>query len=75
MGRELNRIASPGATILLLVWPKKIRPLIRGASREEVEAAFPDWEISHVEPSYFSLPKVMELVLKPDEHWYRLRRK
>ena len=75
MGRELNRIASHDATILLLVWPKKIRPLIRGASRGEVETAFPDWEISHVEPSYFTLPKVMELVLKPDEHWDRLRRK
>jgi hypothetical protein len=28
-----------------------------------------------VEPSYFSLPKPLQLVLRPDEHWYRLRRK
>jgi len=27
-----------------------------------------------VEPSHFSLPKPLELLLRPDEHWYRLRR-
>jgi len=27
-----------------------------------------------VEPSHFRPPKILELLLKPDEHWYRLRR-
>ncbi len=75
MGRGVSAIASPDATVLLLVWPKRRRPLIRGASRDEVEEAFPDWEITHVEPSHFRLPKPMQLVLRPDEHWYRLRRR
>ncbi len=75
MGRGVSAIASPDATVLLLVWPKRRRPLIRGASRDEVEEAFPGWEITHVEPSHFRLPKPMQLLLRPDEHWYRLRRR
>jgi SAM-dependent methyltransferase len=75
MGREVTAVAAPDATLLLLVWPRRIRPLIRGADRIEVEAAFPAWEITNVEPSYFSLPNVLEVVLRPDEKWYRLRRR
>jgi SAM-dependent methyltransferase len=75
MGREVTAVAAADATLLLLVWPKRIRPLIRGAERDEVKAAFPAWEITDVEPSYFSLPKPLELILRPDECWYRLRRK
>jgi SAM-dependent methyltransferase len=74
MGREVSAVAAPDATVLLLVWPKRRRPLIRGASRSEVEAAFPGWKVTNVEPSHFRLPKVLELLLKPDEHWHRLRR-
>jgi len=74
MGREVSAIAAPDATVLLLVWPKRRRPLIRGASRSEVESAFPGWTVTDVEPSHFRLPKVLDLMLKPDEHWYRLRR-
>ena len=74
MGKEVSAVAAPDATILLLVWPKRRRPLIRGASRSDVEAAFPGWRVTDVEPSHFRLPKVLNLLLKPDEHWYRLRR-
>src|SRR5262245_22238661 len=74
MGREVSVVAAPDATVLLLVWPRRRRPLIRGASRREVEAAFPGWMVTHVEPSHFRPPKLLELLLKPDEHWYRLRR-
>lgn len=75
MGREVSAVAAPDATILLLVWPKRLRPLIRGASQNEIENAFPGWEITSVEPSYFSLPKVLDLLLRPEEHWYCLKRK
>jgi len=74
MGRGVNAIAAPDATVLLLAWPKRRRPLIRGVSRDEIEAAFPGWSVTDVEPSYFSLPKILDILLKPDEHWYRLRR-
>jgi ribosomal protein L11 methylase PrmA len=74
MGREIDAVAGTGATVLLLVWPKRKRPLIRGATRDEIEAAFPGWRITHVEASHFRLPKLMQFVLRPDEHWYRLCR-
>lgn len=75
MGRGIDAIAAPDATVLLLVWPKRMRPLIRGATRDEIEGAFPGWEITHIEPSHFQLPKILEMILRPDEHWYRLSRK
>jgi SAM-dependent methyltransferase len=74
MGREIDAVAASHATVLLLVWPKRVRPLIRGATRDEIEAAFPGWRITHVEASHFRLPKIMEKILRPDEQWYRLRR-
>lgn len=74
MGRGIDTVAAPDATVLLLVWPKRRRPLIRGATPSEVEAAFPGWKVTDVEPSGFRLPKPLELLMKPDEHWYRLRR-
>ncbi len=74
MARSVDRIAAEDATILLLIWPRRRRPLIRGVSREDVEKAFVGWEITDVEPSHFRLPAIMQLILRPDEHWYRLRR-
>lgn len=76
MGRGIDAVAADDATVFLLCWPRRRRPLIRGVERDEVEAAFPGWKITDVEPSGFeaALPKVMELILRPDEHWYRLRR-
>lgn len=74
MGRAVSEIASVDATVLLLVWPRRPRPLIRGATRAEIELAFPGWRITHVEPSHFRLPKPLEMLLRPEEHWYRLRR-
>lgn len=74
MGRGVTAVAAPDATVLLLVWPKRRRPLIRGANGDEVQEAFPGWTITHVEPSHFRLPKPLQLLLRPDEHWYRLRR-
>jgi len=74
MGRGVEAIAGPDATLLLLVWPKRRRPLIRGVTRDEIEAAFPGWAIRDVHSSHFQLPKPLQLLLRPDEHWYRLRR-
>lgn len=75
MGREITAVAASDATLFLLVWPRRRRPLIRGADRAEVEAAFPDWAITDVVPSHFTVPAVLQWVLRPDEHWYRLRRR
>jgi hypothetical protein len=74
MARSIDALATGDATVLLLCWPRRIRPLIRGVSREEIRAAFAGWKITDVEPSLFKLPRPLEWVLRPDEHWYRLRR-
>jgi len=74
MAQSVDVMASKDATLILLCWPRRIRPLIRGVSREEIEAAFEGWRITDVEPSFFKLPPPLEWVLRPDEHWYRLRR-
>jgi len=74
MAHSIDRVAAADATVLMLVWPKRRRPLIQGVSRDEVEAAFDGWAVTDIEPSHFRLPKPLELLLRPDEHWYRLRR-
>jgi len=74
MARSIDALATEDASVILLCWPRRVRPLIRGVNREEIEAAFAGWAITDVEPSFFKLPSVLEWVLRPDEHWYRLRR-
>ncbi|WP_208022176.1 hypothetical protein [Pseudomaricurvus hydrocarbonicus] len=74
MARSIDTLAAKDATVILLCWPKRIRPLIRGVSREEIEAAFTGWRITDVEPSFFKLPPPLEWALRPNEHWYRLQR-
>jgi SAM-dependent methyltransferase len=74
MGQEVSAAAGPNATVLMLAWPRRRRPLIRGVTRDEIEAAFPGWKVADVGPSHFQAPKPIELLLKPDEHWYRLHR-
>ena len=74
MGREVTAVASPGATLLLIAWPRRKRPLIRGVNRAELEAAFPGWTVADAGPSHFLAPKPIELLLRPDERWYRLTR-
>jgi SAM-dependent methyltransferase len=74
MARSVNTLATEDATVILLCWTRRIRPLIRGVSQQEIEAAFTGWKITDVEPSYFKLPAPLEWVLRPDEHWYCLRR-
>jgi SAM-dependent methyltransferase len=74
MARSLDALATQDCTVILLCWPRRARPLIRGVSREEIESAFAGWRITDVEPSFFKLPAPLEWLLRPDEHWYRLRR-
>jgi SAM-dependent methyltransferase len=74
MGREVSAVAASDATVLLDVFaPGRRGPLPRGASRGEVEAAFPGWEVTDVEVADAE-PDAIARRLKFDEHWYRLRR-
>ena len=74
MGQEVDAVAGSDATLLLLAWPRRRRPLIRGVDVSEIEEAFPGWTVTDGGPSHFKAPKPIEVLLRPDEHWYRLRR-
>jgi SAM-dependent methyltransferase len=75
MGREVSAIAGDDATVLMLGWaPKPRGPLPHGVGHGDVEAAFPGWAVSAAGPTGFRAPKPIELLMKPDERWYRLRR-
>ena len=75
MGREIDAIATDDASVILTVWPRRRRPLIRGVNPDEIEAAFPGWQVTDVGPSGYEGPKVLNAVLRPSEHFYRLRRR
>ncbi|WP_265111208.1 class I SAM-dependent methyltransferase [Halosolutus halophilus] len=75
MGREISAVAADDATVLLLAWtPQRRGPLPRGVSYGEIETAFPDWDVTDVGPTHFEAPKPVELLMNPNERWYRLRR-
>lgn len=75
MGREVSAIATDDATVLLDVFsPRRRGPLPRGASRSEVESAFPGWVITDVEVADTE-PDPIARLFKFDEHFYRLRRR
>ena len=75
MGREVSRISADHATVLMLSWvPKRRGPLPRGASAAEIREAFPCWTVDDLGPSHFEAPKPIELLLRPEEHWFRVRR-
>jgi SAM-dependent methyltransferase len=75
MGRQVDRAAAPDATVLMLAWaPRRRGPFPRGVDRDEIAGAFPGWDVTEQGPTGFRAPKPVELLLKPDERWYRLRR-
>jgi SAM-dependent methyltransferase len=75
MGAEVSAVAAPDATVLLDCFaPRRRGPLPRGASRADVERAFPGWEITDVEVADEE-PDALSRLFKFDEHFYRLRRK
>jgi SAM-dependent methyltransferase len=74
MGRELSAVAGADATVLLDVFaPRRRGPLPRGATRSEVESAFPGWAVTDIEVAD-SEPDAIAKMFRFDEHWYRLRR-
>jgi SAM-dependent methyltransferase len=75
MGRELSAVCAGDATILLDCFaPRRRGPLPRGASRSDVERAFPGWEVTDAVIAD-SAPDPIARVFKFDECFYRLRRK
>jgi SAM-dependent methyltransferase len=72
-GRGVSALANPGATLLMLAFgPTRIRSVVGGVSRAEVEAAFRGWEMLSVEPA--DTTGLGWPLNKTAPQWYRLRR-
>lgn len=75
MGREVSAVAEPGATLLMMAWaPGHRGPLPRGASRGDIEAAYPIWKVTDEEAFDVSGAPFCRLVRNADPRFYRLRR-
>jgi len=73
-GREATAVAAADATLLLFaIRPGRRGPFPRGASRDDIEAAFPGWKVTDVEVADTE-PEPIARFLKFDERFYRLRR-
>lgn len=71
-GHGVSELANPGATLLMLAFgPTRLRSLVGGVSRAEVEAGFPDWELLGVEPA--DTAGLGWPMNKTSPQWYRLR--
>ena len=73
-GRQATAAAGPDATLWLLAWkPGRRGPLPRGASSEEIQAAFPEWKLTDEVP--LRLPEgAPGYVRRAEPQFYRLRR-
>ena len=46
VGREVSAVTAAKATLLMLAWaPAPRGPLPRGTSRQDIQAAFPAWQV------------------------------
>jgi SAM-dependent methyltransferase len=72
-GRSVTRLSRPNATLLMLAFqPTRMRSVVGGVSRTDVEAAFPRWEMLSVEPADTAGLRWPLNTTAPQ--WYRLRR-
>jgi len=72
LGAGVSGLASPGATLLLLSFgPSRWRPLVGGASQQEVETAFGGWQTLAAEPA--DTAGLGWPMNKTAPRWYRLR--
>ncbi|HEX6249690.1 MAG TPA: class I SAM-dependent methyltransferase [Nocardioidaceae bacterium] len=71
-GRGISALANPGATLLMLEFgATRMRSVVGGVSREDVEAALPDWEMVSVEPA--ETRGLGWPLTRTGPQWYRLR--
>jgi len=74
MGREVSAVAAPDATVILDCFaPRRRGPLPRGASRDDVQRAFPDWRVARSETAD-DQPDALARLMRFDERFYVLRR-
>jgi SAM-dependent methyltransferase len=75
MGREVTAVAAPGAALLMVAWaPGRRGPLPRGASRADIEAAYPAWKVVDAQAVDIADASFYRYVRRADPHLYRLER-
>ena len=73
-GREATAAAAPDATLLPMAWkPGRRGPLPRGASSEEIQAAFREWNLIDEVPLHLP-PGAPRYARRAEPRLYRLRR-
>jgi SAM-dependent methyltransferase len=73
-GEGVSALANPGATLLLLSFgPSRWRPLVGGASQQQVQTAFAGWEMLMAGPA--DTAGLGWPMNKTAPRWYRLRRR
>jgi SAM-dependent methyltransferase len=73
-GRSVSALANPGATLLMLEFQAtRMRAVVGGVTRTEVEVAFQGWEMLSVEPA--DTTGLGWPLTKTRPQWYRLRRR
>ena len=71
-GRGVSALANPAATLLMLEFTAtRMRSIVGGVTRAEVEAAFAGWEMLSVEPAQTA--GLGWPLTKTVPRWYRLR--
>ncbi len=72
-GREVTAVTAEDATVLMYAFSPAWRGLLpRGASRADIEAAYPGWTVVAEEP--LDVTGAPFFVKKATPRWYRLRR-
>lgn len=72
-GAGVTALANPGATLLMLAFgPTRMRSLLEVVSQEDVEKAFPRWEILSVDPA--DTRGLGWPMNRSQPRWYRLGR-
>lgn len=75
MGREVTAVAAPGATLLMVAWARRRRgPMPRGASRADIETAYPAWKVVDEEAIDIAGAPFYRFFPKADPRLYRLSR-
>lgn len=71
-GQQIDSLASPGASMLLLAWrPARRGPLPPGADEGDILTALPGWEITRKEDYAGDMPPGLR---KAAPRWFRLER-
>jgi SAM-dependent methyltransferase len=71
-GREVSAVASPDASLLVMAWePGRRFVLPRGASRGDIEQAYPEWKL--IDEEAMNAIEAPGYVRKANPRFYRLR--